>query len=67
MKRQKGTHNTPVDDFDKCDTRNNPGFKMSDKKVTNIPKLLPLSSLQRVVKSLGLKWRKCFAQIAVAD
>lgn len=60
-----------VDDFDKCVIRNTiQDFYIQEKRVPTIPKLLTVikekinfpwgrKSLNRVVKSMGFRWRKC--------
>jgi hypothetical protein len=60
-----------VDDFDKCVIRNEiHNFYIQEKRVPTIPKLLPIikskinfpwgkTSLRRVIKSMGFRWRRC--------
>ncbi|PNF33229.1 hypothetical protein B7P43_G11383 [Cryptotermes secundus] len=60
-----------VDDFDICIIRNEiHNFYIQEKRVPTIPKLLPIikskisfpwggTSLRRIIKSMGFRWRRC--------
>jgi hypothetical protein len=72
--KKRGKHSRDVvfvDEFDKCVIRNTiQELYIQGKNVPTLPKLLPIikqkilfhwrrKSLERIVKSLGFKWRKC--------